>query len=98
MNFFNLISTPGLGQNQDGIKETEKSYGQANLAIKSNVSNGNLFVKGFHNTFIDQGFEIDIGYVYNSQAALPWRLNLGKTIKTITGNYNEPGSMVTVIE
>ena len=98
MEFFNLIATPGLGKCKDVIKQAQTHYGQAELSINANPLNGNLFLQDFSKTFTIQGFQIDIGMVYNSQAKSPWRLNQGKTISPVEGQINEPNSVVILTD
>lgn len=96
MTFFNVIATPGLGKINHPLNKSEISYGQANLSINANPLNGNLFVKDFVQTFIEQGFQFNVGYQYNSQSESPWRLNQGKLIGSIQGEPNEEDSFVKV--
>jgi YD repeat-containing protein len=96
--FFNVIATLGLGQKQDILQQNKCFYGQAKLSIDVNPLNGNLFVSDFNKTFTESGFQFNIGYQYNSQASVPWRLNQGKVIGPVQGEPNEAGSFVVVEE
>ncbi|MFA6301790.1 MAG: hypothetical protein WC627_01480, partial [Legionella sp.] len=88
----------GLGTKRDSLKQTEVVYGQAQISINANVLTGNLFVKDFAQTFVEQGFQFNIGYQFNSQSSSPWRLNQGKIIGSIQGQPNTIDSYIRVEE
>jgi YD repeat-containing protein len=96
--FFNVVATPGLGQRNNPLKESKVAFGQAQLSINANPLNGNLNICDFTHSYIGQGFEVAIGYQYNSQANEPWRLTQGKIIGSIQGKANDIGSFVLVEE
>lgn len=98
MVFFNVIPTPGLGKKKDFIKQEELFYGQARVSINANPLNGNLFLKDFTRTLVEQGFTFEIGYQYNSQSKNPWKLTQGKVIGPIEGPANKINSFVVVEE
>lgn len=98
MPFFNVITSPGLGKINAALQQEETFYGQAKLSINTNPLNGNLFIKEFAQTFVDQGFHFELSFCYNSQASTPWKLNKAKVIKSIQGPSNHVGSLVIVEE
>ncbi|RUR06590.1 RHS repeat protein [Legionella sp. km772] len=98
MPFFNVITSPGLGKINEALQQEETFYGQAKLSINTNPLNGNLFIKEFAQTFVDQGFHFGLSFCYNSQASTPWKLNKAKVIKSIQGPPNQVGSLVIVEE
>ncbi len=96
--FFNAIPTRGLGKKNNLLQQAEVVYGQAKILLNANPLNGNLFIKDFTKSLTTQGFQLDIGYVYNSQSQTPWKLNQGKTISSIQGELNKPNSFLVVEE
>lgn len=98
MKFFNVITTTGLGTQQDLLKQAVIPLGQAQVSISANPLNGNVLIKDFSKTFVELGFSFDMGYQYNSQSKTPWRLTQGKTVRPVQGQLNTLHSPVILEE
>lgn len=90
----------GYGSSLDAIGTLipTQSLGQAKQSLHINVANGNLFLRDHTKTLMDLGFSVALGYVYNSQAEMPWRLSVGKQVVAGMGALNTAGSTVSLTE
>lgn len=97
MRSFNVIAARNLGEKADVLSKSSKTLGQAEISINANALNGNLLIKDHMFTYIDRGVDLEIGMVYNSQSAQPWKLNLGKKIVDVK-DVNTVSSKITLSE
>ncbi len=97
MRSFNVIAVKNLGEKADVLSKSSTTLGQAEISVGANALNGNLFVKDHMFTYVDRGIRLEIGMVYNSQSAQPWRLNLGKKITDVK-DVNMVGSKIALSE
>jgi len=82
---FHLITSPALGTAESclgiiGSLNNGKGLGQASINLFANASTGNLVLRGHSKTIIDNGFELPIHMLYNSQSN-NWRLSLIKKLE-----------------
>lgn len=83
------VTGQGLGVSYSSLTQVgdivpSHMVGQAHVEVFINVSNGNLTVFDHQLHVIEQGQDLALGFVYNSQAeSNPWRLNADKRFKQL---------------
>ncbi len=80
MRVINLLATENLGHTNDRLMQTRQPFGQSNLNISTNTTNGNVVIEDVTKRFVTQGFQLDIGFIYNSQGTPFWRINQGRQL------------------